>query len=79
MVEADCGEIPVTDASNRLIGVITDLLLGKWEYQARGVMDITHLRFWTRRSSIKLMAGAGYRTSGTYRNLRWWNPQRMFR
>ena len=24
MVEADCGEIPVTDGSNRLIGVITD-------------------------------------------------------
>jgi len=24
MVEADCGEIPVTDASNRLIGVVTD-------------------------------------------------------
>jgi CBS domain-containing protein len=24
MVEADCGEIPITDASNRLIGVITD-------------------------------------------------------
>lgn len=24
MVEADCGEIPVVDASNRLIGVVTD-------------------------------------------------------
>jgi CBS domain-containing protein len=24
MVEADCGEIPITDAANRLIGVITD-------------------------------------------------------
>jgi len=24
MVEADCGEIPVTDASNKLIGVVTD-------------------------------------------------------
>lgn len=24
MVEADCGEIPVTDTSNRLIGVVTD-------------------------------------------------------
>ncbi len=24
MVEADCGEIPITDSSNRLIGVITD-------------------------------------------------------
>ena len=24
MVEADCGEIPINDASNRLIGVITD-------------------------------------------------------
>ena len=24
MVEADCGEIPVVDAANRLIGVITD-------------------------------------------------------
>ena len=24
MVEADCGEIPVTDSSNRLVGVVTD-------------------------------------------------------
>ena len=24
MVEADCGEIPVTDSANRLVGVITD-------------------------------------------------------
>ena len=24
MVEADCGEIPVTDGANRLVGVITD-------------------------------------------------------
>jgi len=24
MVESDCGEIPVTDGSNRLVGVITD-------------------------------------------------------
>lgn len=24
MVEADCGEIPIIDASNRLVGVITD-------------------------------------------------------
>ena len=24
MVEADCGEIPVVDASNRLVGVVTD-------------------------------------------------------
>ena len=24
MVEADCGEIPIVDASNRLIGVVTD-------------------------------------------------------
>lgn len=24
MVEADCGEIPITDAANRLIGVVTD-------------------------------------------------------
>jgi CBS domain-containing protein len=24
MVEADCGEIPITDSANRLIGVVTD-------------------------------------------------------
>ena len=24
MVEADCGEIPITDSSNRLVGVVTD-------------------------------------------------------
>jgi hypothetical protein len=36
-----------------------NLLLGRWEYQDRGILDRTHLRFFTRRSFRRLLAEAG--------------------
>lgn len=36
-------------------------LAGRWEYQERGIMDRTHLRFFTRRSLEALLRRAGYR------------------
>ncbi|HPG41022.1 MAG TPA: class I SAM-dependent methyltransferase [bacterium] len=35
------------------------LLFGKWEYKEYGIMDATHLRFFTRQSSIDMFNKAG--------------------
>jgi 2-polyprenyl-3-methyl-5-hydroxy-6-metoxy-1,4-benzoquinol methylase len=37
------------------------LLFGRWEYAERGVMDRTHLRFFTRKSARRLLENTGYR------------------
>jgi O-antigen biosynthesis protein len=35
------------------------ILRGHWEYREAGIMDSTHLRFFTRRSAAALLNGAG--------------------
>lgn len=37
------------------------LLFGRFEYAERGILDRTHLRFYTRRSARRLLEGAGFR------------------
>ena len=40
--------------------IVRDLLLrGRWEYTDEGILDRTHLRFFTRRSITELFKGAG--------------------
>ena len=39
--------------------VVAGLLRGRWEYQDRGLLDRTHLRFFTRRSIAALFAQVG--------------------
>jgi methionine biosynthesis protein MetW len=39
--------------------VVVDLLRGRWEYRSYGTMDATHLRFFTRRSLVRLCEQAG--------------------
>jgi 2-polyprenyl-3-methyl-5-hydroxy-6-metoxy-1,4-benzoquinol methylase len=42
--------------------VVTELLLhGRWDYESSGIMDRTHLRFFTRDSAASLVSGAGFR------------------
>ncbi|HEY1015262.1 MAG TPA: class I SAM-dependent methyltransferase [Herpetosiphonaceae bacterium] len=67
------GTLLVSLPNVQFAGVLVDLLRGRWEYRARGVMDRTHLRFWTRRSAEALIAGAGYEVVGLRRNMRWWD------
>jgi len=40
--------------------VITRLLMGEWTYEDSGIMDRTHLRFFTRASIREMFEGAGY-------------------
>lgn len=40
--------------------VLINLLLGRWEYEQAGIMDSTHLRFFTRKSIIGLFKSTGY-------------------
>ena len=41
------------------------LLLGKFDYADRGILDRTHLRFYTLRTAKELLEGTGYRVIST--------------
>ena len=43
------------------VTVRAGLLLGRFPYAERGILDRTHLRFYTRRSARDLLTGAGFR------------------
>lgn len=51
--------ISVPNVAN--IWVRMQLLLGRFDYAERGILDRTHLRFFTRRSFTELLASAGLR------------------
>ena len=40
--------------------VLQGLLQGSWEYQDAGILDRTHLKFFTRKSALSLFAAAGF-------------------
>jgi len=40
---------------------ILNLILGRWDYTSSGMMDITHLRFFTKRTIQKLLVEAGFK------------------
>ena len=56
------GRIVASIPNVRHYFVLRDLLLrGEWTYVDEGVLDRTHLRFFTRRTMCRLFEGAGYR------------------
>ena len=44
------------------------LLLGQFPYADRGILDRTHLRFYTRRSARRLLEDAGFRVERVFRH-----------
>jgi len=44
----------------------TSLLMGKFEYTSAGILDVTHLRFFTPDTARKLINDAGYRIISTH-------------
>jgi GT2 family glycosyltransferase/ubiquinone/menaquinone biosynthesis C-methylase UbiE len=52
--------------------VLRDLLQGRWEYREHGILDRTHLRFFTHRSAMETLQRHGFdiqRTEATHTNL----------
>lgn len=43
------------------VAVRLSLLAGRFEYAEAGILDRTHLRFFTRRSALRLVESAGFR------------------
>jgi SAM-dependent methyltransferase len=56
------GSVIVSLPNVALWSVRFSLILGRWEYQETGVLDRTHLRFFTRRSARMLLREAGLTT-----------------
>ena len=42
------------------IAIVQDLIKGNWQYQDAGILDATHLRFFTLEASEKMFSGAGF-------------------
>jgi 2-polyprenyl-3-methyl-5-hydroxy-6-metoxy-1,4-benzoquinol methylase len=61
------GGVVVASIPNvRNYGVIRRLVCnGEWEYKDTGIMDRTHLRFFTRKSATEMFAACGFRVSET--------------
>jgi len=57
------GGVVVASVPNVLhLSVLKRLLWDRdWRYEAHGVLDATHLRFFTRRSLVRLFEGCGYK------------------
>src|SRR6185312_14433107 len=45
----------------RVLAELVTRLLGRWDYKDYGILDRTHLRFFTKRSMVALIEGAGLR------------------
>jgi SAM-dependent methyltransferase len=57
------GTLLVSLPNIRNYGIIRRLLVnGEWEYKDGGILDRTHLRFFTRRSAIRMFSDCGYTT-----------------
>ena len=50
----DDGKILVSIPNVRHFSILLNLILGKWEYKEEGLLDLTHIRFFTKQS-IKAM------------------------
>jgi 2-polyprenyl-3-methyl-5-hydroxy-6-metoxy-1,4-benzoquinol methylase len=58
---APAGVVIASIPNVRNLKVLGPLLLkGEWKYQSSGILDRTHLRFFTRRSVLELFSAAGF-------------------
>lgn len=60
----DTGIIVASIPNVRHWSVVRALLEGDWNYEDAGILDRTHLRFFTRKSVLKIFADSGYAVTG---------------
>lgn len=64
---AEGGQIVVSLPNVAHWSILRGLVGGRWEYRDAGLLDRTHLRFFTTQSAIALVEGAGFRVRELYR------------
>jgi 2-polyprenyl-3-methyl-5-hydroxy-6-metoxy-1,4-benzoquinol methylase len=65
------GVIVVSIPNVRHIWVLHDLIFhGRWDYEEKGLLDRTHLRFFTRSTAIELLQSTGYAVD-TVKRIEW--------
>lgn len=66
---SDSGVIIASIPNVRYYGVINMLTEGYWKYEDYGILDRTHLRFFTKKEMEKLFADAGFEITGISANI----------
>lgn len=70
------GLVVVSLPNVRHLRVVLPLLLrGRWRYEESGILDRTHLRFFTRASALELMSAPGLRVEQWRRRLPEWHSK----
>ncbi|MHB8367991.1 MAG: class I SAM-dependent methyltransferase, partial [Acidithiobacillus sp.] len=57
----------------RNLWLLNELAEGRWTYEDQGIMDVTHLRFFTRAEGQRMLEETGYRVEGIA-----WGPDSRF-
>lgn len=63
------GRIYVSLPNVQSVRVLVPLLMGQWRYKELGILDKTHLRFFTKRTAVELLQGAGFELEGVHHKL----------
>ena len=59
LAEGGCIVVSLPNVGHR--DVVGGVLRGRWDYQEAGILDRTHLRFFTRETAFELVENAGFR------------------
>ncbi len=66
---SDSGTVVASIPNVRFLNVVEQLAEGRWEYKDFGILDRTHLRFFTKREMEALFRDAGFELEGISENL----------
>ncbi len=66
---SDSGVVVASIPNVRYHGIINMLVEGHWKYEDHGILDKTHLRFFTRKEIERLFAEAGFEITGITANI----------
>lgn len=63
------GAIYVSLPNVRNLSVLLRLAAGEWRYAGAGILDVSHLRFFTRRQALEMLGETGFRVEEVRSNL----------
>ena len=52
----------------RNLWLLTQLIAGSWDYAEEGLLDVTHIRFFTKKTIVQLFEQTGYKVGAIYAN-----------